>query len=896
MWKISKWFFGTLLGLCLLLTALLYIFRDDIINYVVKEVNKNLNAKVTVSKIDVTFWSSFPNLSVDFKNVFISDALPESTVQDTLLYSKLIRLKFNPMDVWNEDYDVKKVEIHPGTIHLKIDSTGKVNYNVLKESKEKSSSRFNLKLEEVNFSHIRFSYDNNATGQYYDTRIDDLDLSGEFTEKQFTLAARSTLHINRVKSESVTLLADKPAAFDLSIEVDQEKNIFEIPDATIFISKLPFSLKGRIDPEKLRFEVSARQLKLQEVASRLSGQLDQIRTFEGQGSCNFDLKIEGENKKDVAPKTVCTFDIQNGSLREPTQKMRFSAISLNGKYSNEAGKEGEFLKLWNMRFNTATGPFQGEFLLTNFSRPHYQGKAKGNLDLASIHGLFRIPYIEKITGNLDVNSQFDVRTITGANGQNELDVQKCTASLNMHEINASVINDTRTFRSLNGFVGIEGDEAALQDIRVNIGSSDFRLSGIFQDIAPYIDKSGKLSANVDLQSNFVNVHDLSSTNVSERKEIAAARGFVLPDNIDGTVLLNVGQLRYDTHRFNKLRSNLRVGARVLTFSQLSLENAQANISGNLSVQENSPEIMLLRSDVTSSNIYFKNLFQEWNSFDQEVIQENNISGKAHVDMTFQAPFDMRSGIIKNAILSKVHVKITDGALKNVSTFRSITESLKSRSFKTLAEGLRSLSTGAVLKKKDVDEFEKKLLDLKFQTLENTFMIQNGKLEIPLMEIRSSALDIETFGWHDFDNRIDYHFAFRFRDLKARSAQTEFGVVEDDGTGFRIFMRMRGTTENPVIEWDDEAKKEQVQENREAAKKEALSILKTEFGFRKGDTTIGIYKPIKKPTEELQIDFGNTKETPAIEEKKESEFKKKMKDRIKKMKESTKEEEVEFDVN
>lgn len=898
MWKIGKWFLGTLLGLCLLLTLLLYVFKDDIIHYVVKEVNKSLNAKVKVSRIDLTFWSSFPNLSVDFRNVFISDALPEATVKDTLLYSRLISLKFNPLDVWNENYDVKKVEIHPGTIRLKIDTAGNVNYNILKASKDTTASKFNLMLEEVDFSKIKFSYENAATGQSYQTNIDHLGLTGEFTEKRFTLEAKSKLYIDHVKSENVTLLANKPAAFDIAIQVDQEQEIFEIPRATVYISQLPFQLKARIDPKKLHFDVSARKLKLQEVASKLSSQLDEVRNYDGHGFCNFDLKVDGENKKEVVPNMVCTFDIQNGSLREPTQKLRISGISLNGKYSNEAGKRGEFIKLWNMRFNTASGPFQGEFLMTDFSLPHYQGKARGNLDLASIHGLFHIPYIDKITGNLDVNSQFDIQTNLAANGKQSLDVRKCTASMNMKEINASVVNDSRNFRSLNGFVGIEGDEAALQEIRVRIGGSDFKLNGIFQDIAPYIEKSGKLLANVDLQSSFIDMHDLSSTNVKEKAEVHAERGFVLPDNIDGTVLLNVGQLKYDSHKFNQLRSNLKVSGRLFTFSQLSLENAQANINGSLVVSETSPEILVVRSAISSNNIYFKNLFREWNNFDQDVIQENNISGKAHVDMDFLAPFDMRSGIQKNAVVSRIHIKITDGALKSVSTFKAITESLKTKSFKTFAEGFKSLSTGMILKQKDVNEFEKKLLDLKFQTLENTLLIQNGRLEIPLMEIKSSALDIETFGWHTFDNQIDYHFAFRFRDLKAKTSQTqsEFGIIQDDGTGVRIFMRMRGTTDNPIIEWDNEAQKEQTQENREAAKKEALSILKTEFGFRKGDTSISIYKPIKQPTEELQIDFSNSKEEPAVEQKKESEMKKKMKEKIRKLKESTKEEEVEFDVD
>jgi hypothetical protein len=322
----------------------------------------------------------------------------------------------------------------------------------------------------------------------------------------------------------------------------------------------------------------------------------------------------------------------------------------------------------------------------------------------------------------------------------------------------------------------------------------------------------------------------------------------------------------------------------LTFKELTLQNANATVNGELIIEETSPEYLVLQSVLESNNIYFKPLFQEWNNFDQEVITENNIAGKAHINLQFKAPFDLRSGIIKNAIVAKAHISITDGALKSVSTFKSITESLKTSPVRFL------------LKKRNINDFEKKLLDLRFQTLENTIVIQNGKLEIPLMEIKSNALDIETFGWHTFDNQIDYHFAFRFRDLMTVERETEFGIVEDDGTGLMIFMRMHGNTDKPIIEWDQKAKKEQAKENREAAKLEALSILKTEFGFRKNDTTIGVYQPIKKPTEELRIDFNNTKETPTPEEPKESELKKKMREKINKLKESTKEEEIEFEVD
>ena len=77
--KIGAWFFGTLLSFFLLITAGLYFFKDDICGYVITEVNQHLKAKVSISHVDLAFWSSFPNLSVDFEDVFVQDSYKNST-------------------------------------------------------------------------------------------------------------------------------------------------------------------------------------------------------------------------------------------------------------------------------------------------------------------------------------------------------------------------------------------------------------------------------------------------------------------------------------------------------------------------------------------------------------------------------------------------------------------------------------------------------------------------------------------------------------------------------------------------------------------------------------------------------------------------------------------------
>jgi uncharacterized protein YxeA len=105
--KFGKWFFGILLSLVVVISLILYIFKDEICGAVIDKMNAYLKTKVEVAEVDLTFWSTFPNLSVDFNHVFIQDPYEGATRSDTLFASQQVRLKFNPFDIWRENYTVK---------------------------------------------------------------------------------------------------------------------------------------------------------------------------------------------------------------------------------------------------------------------------------------------------------------------------------------------------------------------------------------------------------------------------------------------------------------------------------------------------------------------------------------------------------------------------------------------------------------------------------------------------------------------------------------------------------------------------------------------------------------------------------------------------------------------
>ena len=107
-----------------------------------------------------------------------------------------------------------------------------------------------------------------------------------------------------------------------------------------------------------------------------------------------------------------------------------------------------------------------------------------------------------------------------------------------------------------------------------------------------------------------------------------------------------------------------------------------------------------------------------------------------------------------------------------------------------------------------------------------------------MQIRSNVLDFSLSGLHQFNDSIDYKLSFRLKDVLKRNKKTVQGIeVKDEDVGKVLFLRMYGTTENPLFEMDKKNKKEQRKEAQIQEKEEIKSILNKELGLFNQDTSI-----------------------------------------------------------
>lgn len=860
--KISLWVGGIIIGLMLLISALLIVFKDTIKDYALEEVNKHLNKRVHIGYIDIGLWKTFPNLSLEFDDVLVHSKFGDTQTADTALFSKKIRLRFNPSDFVSGNYSVNQIDIEDAVFNMKIKEDGAVNYDFLKPTEDTSSTSFDFSLERINISNTRYSYINDATGQNYKTRVENVTLDGQFTEQVFTLNASTDFWIDHIKNKSIPLITNKEATCDISLLIDQNQELFEITSADLKINQLPFGIRGKVTKDSIDFFIGSDNLDLAEFVNNFSVQeLDVIGQLNGTGNVAIGVAIKGDTKTTAAPSIEADFKIVDGSLSDPSFSAK--AINAEGHYSNGVLSGIEKLTIASIGFQSMGREFDGKATLTDFEKPRLIGNAKGSLNLQLIHRIFGSFGLSHLSGNVTVNGRFDMRFNDPKYEPKNITIFDLRTNLEMDNIKTAFLNDQRQFAIPSGELVIRNQKAVFKGVNITIDDSDIAIDGTFNRIADYFMKSNKLVVDAHVDS-----RNLNLTQLSGNSEAAVMRNWLLPRDIQGMLALDLNKVTYGGHTYEEIQTKLKFGERSLAFLALRGKNAGADVSGSLSISEYRPMELTITTKLKSPNIYFDKLFKEWNNFEQEAITANNIKGMADVSLDFKGPFDLFTGEVnKGAFEATIAMQIKNGALVNVETFKEITESMKNSSAKLL------------INKRKIDAFEKELLNLKFDNFENRLTIKNGVLSIPKMEIRSNAIDINVSGTHSFSNQIDYSFDFRFRDLKSHNKSSEFGTVVDDGTGFRIFLRMYGDLFDPSFAWDKEAKKQDRQEKRDEAKEDLKSVLKSGFGINKGDSTISNYDKEPVYEEEIIMEFDedtlNNPFDPVEKNKKKSRLKQKL---------------------
>lgn len=247
------------------------------------------------------------------------------------------------------------------------------------------------------------------------------------------------------------------------------------------------------------------------------------------------------------------------------------------------------------------------------------------------------------------------------------------------------------------------------------------------------------------------------------------------------------------------------------------------------------------------NINITELFLEVNNFGQNTLTDRNLKGSASATLEFSGSWNNKLEPELKSIRSSCNLIIERGELNDFKPLLSLSKFV------------------------DVEELKR----IKFSALQSALEIQNSTIIIPRTSIKNSLLDLEVWGTHSFDNKIDYHIQLLISQILAKKRKdrgSEFGPVEDDLEDRRsAFIAMKGSADDPDIKYlDTKGMKEKIKNDVKKEGKNMKRVFKEEWNLFKNDTTL---KKVKKPEPvfELEKPENNTpKRTLELKKKKDEE--------------------------
>lgn len=826
--------------------AIVFIYEEEVINVMVKELNKHLKTEVRIDpkNIDLTIIQSFPNCALEFKELTALDA-KEFGTNDTLLYAQRLALEFNIKDLFHKNYSIKHIELENAICHLKVDKQGHANYLAWKsDNTNADSDSLKFALEKISLSHVDVTYKNSQYKIKLNTFINSVNFKGAFNNDHYTLISDGNARVDLFQIDKIKYLHHKNLKFDIEFDVNGytytiNKSVTSI-NSTQLISSGAFVVKDSLQSLDVKF--NGKNLDISTTLSLLPDKFkDKIDDYESDGEFYASGEFHYINGSPLMVKS--DFGIKKATITHKKQKATLQHVNLLG--SIIVNDHRSMLTLKNISAQLNSNTFNGDVELTNFKDPYIKLNVTANTILEELIAFYPIDTLEHLSGSIHLNAQIEGLV-------NEMKTNAYSPSIKANG-NAVISNLKAKFKYSEKEINIPEGELKLNNRHLNVyhlklikGNSDVTLVGELPNFLGYLfDAKEPLTINAQVTSDMVDVEDfLFATGKS-----SATSSVSISQNLDFNVVIDVKHLNFAKFTADNIKGNLLLKDQKIALKDVVLNSTDGEIKLN-AFADFSNETIKVSGDGELNKLNIQKLFTQLNNFGQTTIQDHNLKGFATASINFTGTWDKQLNVDLSSINVTSSVLIERGELIGFKPLESLSKFI------------------------DVNE----LKHIKFSTLQSAIDIKNKVITIPKTSIKSNAINLELWGKHTFDNQIDYHVQLLLSELLAKKPRAnkdfdeELSLVENDPENRRsVFILMTGPIDNPTIKYDRKGAKEKIKEDIKQEKQNLKQLLKEEFGFFKKDTTI-TKKENHKANQSFQIKVGeeDTKNSKGLQPKKKEE--------------------------
>lgn len=592
--RFFKWTGLTLLFLLIAIIVIPIIFKDEIKEMVLKEVSKSLKADVTIRDFDLTFLSTFPNVTIQLFDTKVTGRTEFKGVE--LANVKTIEAHVGLWDViGGDEIEIDEVHISDAKIDVRVSPDGKANYDIVIPEDEQPAdtepSKFKMSLKEYSLNNIQIVYDDQASDMY--AKIKNLNHTGEgdLTADVIDFVTSTQMDELTFEMDGLSYLSKVKTNADVNLLMEFKENDskFTLKENKFALNNFNLSLDGFYqmlkDHDQIDLKLNTKEISFKDLLSLVpSFYQSGYESMVAKG----DLKMNGEVKGRLDDKNLPGWDF---GLNVNKASIKYAGLGSINNIIVDAGSQfagGSNLDKMTLDVTKFHSEFVGNLIDANLklrnpmTDPLINSKLKAKVNLATIGKVMPLAEGESYKGKLNADVALNGRMSSIEKEQYEKFDAKGLIELfdflyKSKDLNEDVNVKDLTFR-------FSPQNLSLEKMHASMGKSDFAMDGKIDNYLGYLfgnNKEDQLlkgafnfnSTNMDLDQ-LMGVSPASTTASSAAAEPAPAdpnaEPLLIPENVDFNLNTNIQKLRYNGIDVNNITGNVNMKEEVASLNGLSM--------------------------------------------------------------------------------------------------------------------------------------------------------------------------------------------------------------------------------------------------------------------------------------------------------------------------------------
>jgi hypothetical protein len=773
-----------------------YLFKGKIISLVKKEINENIDAKADFKDVDISFFRSFPKVSVVIENLQIIGKNEFSA--DTLIAAKEVSASLNAMSVIKgSDYKLYSISINEPRIHALVSKSGKANWDIAIPDTAATTTATNAKPYTLNLQRYGI---NNGYIHYHDassnmsSEITNLNHegNGDFTADLFTLVTKTSADAVTFTYGGVPYLSKTKAKLDADILVDNKTATYSFKKGNIRLNELILAAQGFFQLVNdstynmdIQFNAPSTDFKniLSLIPAVYKTDFDKIKT---SGKAVFNGFVKGTYSAAQMPAYNLNLDVANGFFQYPDLPLPVRNINLTMNVNNPDGvTDHTVINIPKAHIELDNEPFDFRLLVkTPISDMFIDAAAKGNLNLSKVSQFVKLETGTQLKGLM--NADVTINGKMSAIEQKRYEQFNAAGNIILKEFYYSSKDYPDGVELTNLLMAFNPKNVTLSDVQGQYMKTNFSGNGTIGNLLGFVLKDQVLDGNLAVKADYINLDEwmgVSTDTTGATPE--ESKPFPVPSNIQFVVNTAIDKVHYDKIDLHNLSGSLKMANETVQLSNVKANalDGTMEINGTYSTKENKlkPAISLTY-DVKGLDV--EKTFYAFNTLEKLMPVGKFISGKLSSQLTFSGLLGENMMPDLNSLSGQGNLLLIEGFLRKFAPVDKLAQTLNIKHLEAVS-----------------------LKDIK-----NYIQFTDGKVLIKPFTIKTHDVSIEIGGMHGLDQSLEYIVNLKLPRSMMGEKGNQFinnlvtqvnnkGVPVKVAEEVNLHVLLGGTITNPVFKTD-----------------------------------------------------------------------------------------------